>query len=102
VALAAFFGVAGGVFAVARQLGTSHVAATVGALGFSVTMAAFFRLYVGLSEPQMLAHALATWSAVLAVGAKSRRTIAAAALLTVVALLVKQVVIGLPLSVTMW
>jgi hypothetical protein len=102
VALTAFLGVAGGVFALARRLGVARIAAAVGALGFVVTMAAFFRLYVGLSEPQMLAHALATWSAVLAVGARSRRVIAVAALLTVVALLVKQVVIGLPLAVTVW
>lgn len=102
VALAAFFGVAAGVFGVARRLGGSLTGAGVGALAFVATTAAFFRLYVGLDEPQMLAQALATWAAAVAVAAKSRRTIVAAALLVVVALLVKQVVIGLPLAVTLW
>ena len=102
VATASFVGVAGGVFALARRLDASRTASAVGALAYVVTMAAFFRLYVGLDEPQMLAHALATAAAALAVWAKSRRTIIAAALLTVVALLVKPVVIGLPLAVTLW
>ncbi len=102
VALAAFFALAAAIYALARRLGVSRGASLIGALGFGVTGLTFFRVYVGISEPQMLAHALATAAAALAAGATRRRTLVAAALLTVVALLVKQVVIGLPIAVTLW
>ena len=102
VALAAFAAVAAGIFAVCRRLGVGVAASLVGALGFAVTVEAFFSSWVGLSEPQMLAHAFATWAAALLVGAKSKPAVRIAALLTVAALLVKQVVVGLPIACTLW
>jgi len=102
VAFAAFFGVAAAIYALARNLRIDAGAAAIGALGFVVTAAAFFRAYVGLDEPQMLAHALATAAAAAAMGSRRRRGIAVAALLTVLALLVKQIVVGLPIAVTLF
>jgi hypothetical protein len=102
VALLAFAGVAAALFAAARRLGLSFSAAAVGALGFVAVAAALFSSYVGLDEPQMLAHALSIAGAAVLVGARRRRSFIAAALLMVAGLLVKQVAVGLPLACAAW
>ncbi|HEY3798993.1 MAG TPA: glycosyltransferase family 39 protein [Caulobacteraceae bacterium] len=102
VGLIAFAWTAAAIFVLARGLKIGAPATLIGALGFAVTVEAFFGLEAGLAEPQMLAHAMAATAAAMALGATQRRTVVAAALLTVVALLVKQVAIGLPLAVTLW
>lgn len=102
IAFAAFAAVAAAIFALCRRLGVGALASLVGALAFLVTVEAFFSQWVGLDEPQMLAHALATSAAALLVGATSRWTVRAAALITVGALLVKPVVVGLPIACTLW
>lgn len=102
VAFASLAMVATAIFGLCRRLGVGSAASVVGALGFLVTIEAFFAAWVGLDEPQMLAHALATGAAALLVGAKSRSAVRIAALVTVVALLVKQVVVGLPIACTLW
>ena len=102
VAFAAFAAVAVEIFALCRRLSVGAAASLVGTLGFLVTVEGFYAQWVGLAEPQMLAHALATGAAALLVGAKSKAAARLAALLTVAALLVKQVVVGLPIACTLW
>jgi hypothetical protein len=102
VAFAAFAAVALEIFVLCRRLGVGVPASVVGTLGSLVTVEAFYSQYVGLAEPQMLAHALATGAAAVLVGARSKAAVRVAALVTVAALMVKQVVVGLPIACTLW
>jgi hypothetical protein len=102
LALAAFFGTTGAVFALLRRLNASFAACLVGALSFVIIVAGLLGGYVGLSEPQMLAHALVTASVALALGATDRRTTALAAVGVVAGIFVKPIVIALPLAATLW
>ena len=102
VSFAALAAVAAEIFVLCRRLGVGVAASLVGTLGFLVTVEAFYSQWVGLAEPQMLAHALATGAAALLVGARSKTGVRVAALVTVAALLVKQVVVGLPIACTLW
>jgi len=102
VALLAFAGTAMAIFALVRRLGASLTASLASALSFVVAMAGLFDGWVGLAEPQMLAHALVTTGAAMLVGTRSRRTAAAAAVLMVLGGLTKQTVIALPLASVVW
>ncbi|HXQ41259.1 MAG TPA: hypothetical protein VN821_08330 [Candidatus Udaeobacter sp.] len=102
VALLAFAGTAVPIFALVRRLGASPTASLASALSFVAAMAGLFDGWVGLVEPQMLAHALVTIGAAMLVGTRSRKTAAAAALVMALGGLTKHTVIALPLASAVW
>lgn len=101
-ATTAFFAAAAGVVAVARALAAGWFASLAGGAFFVGTLAGPFGSYVGLAEPQMLAHAVMLGAAVVALGARSRARIAIAGLICVTAALIKHNVLAIPLALTVW
>jgi len=102
IALGAFVAVASGVFCLLRCLCCSVLASVVGALCFMLIVGGLLSSYVGLAEPQMLAHALAIWGAVLLLSSKTPGSVVAASIVTVLALFTKQTVIALPMASFVW
>jgi hypothetical protein len=102
LAFLAFNFTAVAIFAVLRALNATVIAACIAALTFIVILAGLFRTYVGLSEPQMMAHAFCTSGVALALGAKTRSRVMVGAALVVTGLLFKHTVIGLPVALTVW
>lgn len=102
IAFLSFVATAGAIFAILRGLEASRGAALAGALCFILIVAGLLESYVGLSEPQMLAHALVAFGAAVLVRADDAKTASVAAILTVVGMFTKQVVIALPLASLIW
>jgi hypothetical protein len=90
------------IFAALRALNATVIAACIGALTFIVIFAGLLRTYVGLSEPQMMAHAFCTSGVALALSAKTRSRVMVGAAMVVAGLLFKHTVVGLPLALTIW
>lgn len=101
-AFLAFGATALAIFAILRGLNASVGAALIAALGFMLIMSGLLESYIGLSEPQMLAHASVTFGAAVLVRAEKVQMAAAAAVLTVIGLFTKHVVIALPLASLIW
>lgn len=94
--------VAFGIFAIARRMNTERAAAAFAALWFVGGMLAFTD-YVGMDDPQLLAHAVAIAGLLLLLCApRDMFHIAGAALLFVLAAFVKHNVVALPLAATAW
>ncbi len=102
VAFISFGATAGAIYLIVRGLGASILAACAAALCFVLILAGLLSSYVGLSEPQMMAHALVAFGAAMLVRAESANDAIAAAILTALGLLTKQVVIALPLASLLW
>ncbi|OQW58652.1 MAG: hypothetical protein A4S14_06360 [Proteobacteria bacterium SG_bin9] len=102
IAFLSFIATAVAIFAILRRLKASVSAAIAGALCFVLILAGLLASYIGLSEPQMLAHALVAFGAAVLVRADNARTAALAAVLTVIGLFTKHVVIALPLASLAW
>ncbi len=102
LAFLAFNFTAVAIFAALRALNATVIAACIGALTFIVILAGLFRIYVGLSEPQMMAHAFCTSGVALALGAKTRSRVMVGAAMVVTGLLFKHTVVGLPVALTVW
>lgn len=102
IAFLSFLATASAIFAILRGLKSSMAAALAGTLCFALILAGLLESYVGLSEPQMLAHALVTSGTAVLVRANSAKAAALAALLTVIGLFTKHVVIALPLASLVW
>jgi hypothetical protein len=102
VALIAFLSVACGIFFLLRTLRSTVVAAGLGASCFVLIMCGLLSSYVGLAEPQMLAHALAIWGAIALLSATRPTGIVLAAIVTALALFTKQTVVGLPIASLLW
>lgn len=102
VSLAAFAAAGVGLFALLGALETTIDAAAIGALSFMLMTCGLLSEYVGLAEPQMLAEALAIWGAVALIKSRSPRHAMAAAVVTLLALLTKQIVIGVPIACFFW
>jgi hypothetical protein len=102
VSLLSFFFVSFGVFAAALRLGCKRLAAFFAALLFAGGLL-IFADYVGMDDPQLLAHAIAM-AGFLVLLAEPRGTvhIAAAAALFVLAFFVKHNVIAMAVAVTLW
>jgi hypothetical protein len=71
-------------------------------LGFAALMGAAFDEYVGMNDPQLVAHALMLAGLVLVAGGRGALRLSCAALLMVLGGLVKHNLIALPLAVTLW
>ena len=103
VAWLAYLSVAGGIFAILRRLGDDAVAAWFGALLFAGSLAIITTDYIGLNDPQMLAHAVSIFGLFLYVGRRERES--ASAVLAVViscALFIKHNIVALPLALVIW
>jgi hypothetical protein len=101
-AIVAFAVLAIVIAALLRRLGGSRAAALIGAATFVAISAGLLELYVGLAEPQMLAHAIVAASVLLLLGTRRPGVAALAGAGVVLGLLVKPIVIGLPLAATLW
>ena len=102
VSLLSYFFVSFGIFAAALRLGCKRLAAAFAALLFAGGLIVFTD-YVGMDDPQMLAHALAMAGFLLLLREPhGTARIAAAAALFVLALFVKHNVIAMALAVTVW
>ncbi|MBU6297940.1 MAG: glycosyltransferase family 39 protein [Alphaproteobacteria bacterium] len=94
--------VAYGIFALALHMGAKRPAAALAVLWFVGGMLAFTD-YVGMDDPQLLAHAITIGGVLLLLRApRDAPRIAGAALLFALAAFVKHNVIALPLAVTAW
>jgi hypothetical protein len=102
VALASFIAVVLGIDAAARQMGCSRIEALFAALLF----AAWLMLttdYVGMDDPQLLGHAIATGGLLLALRApRTPRAMVGAAVLLAVAFFVKHNLVVLPAALAVW
>jgi hypothetical protein len=102
VALLAALGVACGLFASARAMGCRGRAAVLPPLLFLAGLA-IFSDYLGMDDPQMLAHAVAMAGFfVLLREPRSDKALVAAAFLFVAAFFVKHNVLAMAVAVTLW
>jgi hypothetical protein len=102
VSMVAFGAVALLIAAAVRALGGDRLASAAAACGFVAIAACGYDTWVGLAEPQMLAHALMLAGLVLLVRARGRVAAACAALPMVAAVLVKHNVLAIPLASLLW
>jgi hypothetical protein len=102
VALAAFAAAALLIAAAVRALGGDRLASAAAAIFFVAVTSCAYDAWIGLAEPQMLAHALMLAGLVILLRAQSRRAAALAALPMVAALFVKHNVVAIPLASLLW
>lgn len=102
VSLLAFFAIAAGLFMVSRRMGAAIEAAVLAPLIFCSALL-LFTDYVGMDDPQMLAHALSLAGLlVLLMEPHTAKNLGAAALLFVCGVFVKHNVVALPAAATLW
>jgi hypothetical protein len=102
LSLLAFLAICAEIALLARRASGSWRHGLFAGLLFAALLGAAFGDYVGVNDPQLLAHALVLGGAVLATGGRSPRQIAGAALLMALGGLVKHNLIALPLAITAW
>jgi hypothetical protein len=102
VSLLSFFFVSFGIFVAALRMGCKRLEASFAALLFAGVLLVFTN-YVGIDDPQMLAHAFAMAGFLLLLREPRRSAhVAAAAALFVLAVFVKHNVIGMAAAATAW
>ena len=102
VALLSFFFVALGIYAAARRMGCERFAALFAMFLFAGSLLVFTD-YVGIDDPQMLAHALAMAGFLLLLKEpRGALRLGGAALLFVLAVFVKHNVIAMAVAITLW
>jgi hypothetical protein len=102
LSVAAFLAIALGVMLASRRLGCNFRAAGFAALVFAATMLFDFD-YVGVGDPQMIAHAVQIFALVLCLREpRTTASLALAAFLFATALFVKHALIVQPLVVGVW
>jgi hypothetical protein len=103
ISLISFFIIAGQIIVVLRLLGCGWSVATFAGLIFVGAFMGFYDPYIGLNDPQMLGHAvMLTGLTVLLAKPSSRGHIIIAAVLMVLAGLIKHNLLALPLAITAW
>ena len=107
VALASLLASAGLLALCVRRLGGSRRAGIAAAVLVLLYASVVFRRYVAVDEPQWFGHALALGGLAVLLGGRATARfgagrVAAAALLMTAAGLVKHLLVGLPLAVTLW
>jgi hypothetical protein len=100
VSLLAFATILGGLFVIAKRLGASPLEACLAPLLFAAALL-ITTDYVGMDDPQLLAHAVSLCGLVVLLSSTPRR-IALAALLFVLAFFVKHAVVAMPIAATLW
>ena len=89
--------------AVVLRFGAGRIAAAVAGLWFVATMARFFDFYVGMNEPQLLAHAVMNVGLVWFLARKDAgRPVEPAVLLMVLAGFFKHNIVAIPLVALLW
>ncbi len=102
VALLSFFFVAFGILAAVRRMGCKRFEASFAVFLYAGGLLVFTD-YVGMDDPQMLAHALAMGGFLLLLGEPRKAIhVGVAALLFVLAVFVKHNVIAMAAAATMW
>jgi len=102
ISLTAFLTILAGIYAAARRMGCSPSAAVFAPLFFAAGLL-LFTDYVGMNDPQLLAHAIASAGFLLVLrDARSARTMATAAFAFVAALFVKHNVVAMAVASTLW
>lgn len=102
VSLAAFAAIAAMLTVIARAMGASRLVSVLPALWFAA-MLLLSSDYVGMDDPQMLAHAVSLAGLVVLLRKPDWRFVApVAAALFVAAFFVKHNVVALPLAATLW
>ncbi len=100
ISLLAFATILGGLFVTAKRLGASALAACLAPLLFAAALL-ITTDYVGMDDPQMLAHAVSLCGLLVLLSNAPRR-LTLAALLFVLAFFVKHAVVALPVAATLW
>jgi len=102
ISLLSFGFVCFGIFFAARRMGANTIEALFAALFFAGGLLVFSD-YVGMDDPQMLAHAVAMGGFLLLLQEpRTTRSIAIAALLFVIAAFIKHNVVAMALAMTGW
>src|ERR1700755_3077980 len=87
----------------ARRLGCTRDEAAFGAALFAVYLLVFTDYYVGVNDPQLLAHAPAVFAPLLLLREpRSHGRLAASALLFVAAMFIKQNLVAVPIACVLW
>jgi hypothetical protein len=102
LSMLAFLGLIVEIGWIARHVTGSLGLGVFAGLGFAAWMAAAFGEYVGMNDPQLMAHALMLGGLVLVRGGRSPARLSGAALLMGLGGLVKHNLIALPFAVTLW
>jgi hypothetical protein len=102
LSLLAFLAVAVGIGWLARRSTGSDRLGVFAGLGFAALMGAAFDEYVGMNDPQLMAHAFMLGGLLLVTGGRGPLRLACAALLMLLGGLVKHNVVVVPLAVTFW
>jgi hypothetical protein len=103
VAWLAFAAVTGLIVAISLRLHSDRIAAALAGMLFAAFMVINYDIYVGMNDPQMLAHAImlaGLWSLLRRPHLPSSAFVAAA--LMAIALFVKHNILALPLAVAVW
>jgi hypothetical protein len=86
-----------------KRLGGTQVAAAISAAFYIAMMSRFFRMYVGMNEPQLLSHAIMAIGFLAFLGARSRdRGYVIPVLVMALAGFVKHNIIAMPLTAFAW
>jgi hypothetical protein len=103
VAWAAFVAIGTSVAAILRSLGDDRVSVAFGAMLFVGYMISQYHSYVGMDDPQMLAHAvMAAGLLILVRGQGGVRSAVAAAFVMSAGLFIKHSIVAMPLAVAAW
>lgn len=98
----AYFASAWLVFKNARAMGCDFYAAAFGALLLLLTIARFFPYYVGMNEPQWLAHSVMLLGLLVFITSSNRKTLLLSGLIMLAGGLIKHNLLALPLACTLW
>ena len=102
LSLLAFLAIAAEIALLARRMSGSWRHGLFAGLLFAAWLGAAFGDYVGVDDPQLLAHALVLGGALLVTRGRSPREVRGAALLMALGGLVKHNLVALPLAVAAW
>ncbi len=103
VALASLSGVIAALFYWLRMTGSSRRISAAGAALLAAAFVGFAPGYIAMNDPQLLAHAIAM-AAIICLwrGDLSTRALAATAVLVVIAGFTKQLLLPVPIAITIW
>lgn len=89
-------------FSIARSIGCAVKPAALGALLLLVTIARFFPTYVGMNEPQWLAHMVMLCGLLAFIKADTRKKLIISAFIMLIAGFIKHNILAVPLACTVW
>jgi hypothetical protein len=99
----AFAASTGAIVAISRRLRGDRIAALFAGMIFAGFMVINYDIYLGMNDPQMLAHAIMLGGLGILLGSRNPvRAAIPAAVLMATALLVKHNIVALPLAVALW